>query len=87
MNSVKHYIQVTAGLLGLLLLAVGAAYVHFGPLNTAVALLISAAKAALIILFFMGARGAKPLTRVFIGAGFFWLALLITLTLGDYLSR
>jgi len=87
MNSVKHYVQVTAGLLGLLLLTVGAAYIHFGPFNTAIALLISAAKAGLIILFFMHAREAKPLTRVFICAGFFWLALLITLTLGDLLSR
>jgi cytochrome c oxidase subunit 4 len=87
MNSVKHYALVTAGLLGLLGLTVGAAYVHFGPFNTAIAMLISVSKALLIVVFFMHARQATPLTRVFICAGFFWLGLLITLTLGDYLAQ
>ncbi len=87
MNSVKRYAYVTVGLLGLLLLTIGAAYIHFGPFNTAIAMLISVAKAALIILFFMHLRAAKPLLRVFACAGIFWLALLFALTLADYLSR
>ncbi len=87
MNSVKHYAYVTAGLLGLLLLTIGAAYIHFGPFNTAIAMLISLAKASLIVLFFMHLRTAKPLLRVFACAGFFWLALLFALTLSDYLTR
>ena len=87
MNSVKHYVQVTAALLALLLLTVGMAYVHLGPLNTAVAMLISVAKASCIIWFFMHVRKASPLLRLFVGAGFFWLALLIVLALSDYLTR
>jgi cytochrome c oxidase subunit IV len=87
MSSIKDYLTVTIGLLGLLLLTVGAAYIHFGPLNTAIAMLISSAKASLIILFFMHVRRAKPLLRVFVFAGFLWLTLLFALTLGDYLSR
>ncbi|MEA3212562.1 MAG: cytochrome c oxidase subunit [Chthoniobacter sp.] len=87
MNSIRHYAQVTAALITLLLLTVGAAYLNLGPLNTVVAMLISLAKASLIILFFMHAREAKPLLRVFVCAGFFWLGLLIALALGDYLTR
>ena len=87
MNSVSHYAKVTGGLLALLLLTVAAAYLHFGPLNTAVAMLISVAKASLIVLFFMHMRRADPLLRLFVFAGFFWLGLLLTLTLADFLSR
>ncbi len=87
MNSVKHYALVTAGLLALLLLTVGAAYIPLGPWNTAVAMSISVAKGLLVILFFMHARQATPLTRLFICAGFFWLGLLISLTLSDVLTR
>jgi cytochrome c oxidase subunit 4 len=87
MNSTKHYAQVTGGLLALLLLTVGSAYIHFGPFNTEVAMLISIAKGALIVLFFMHVRQANPLLRLFVCAGFFWLGLLITLALSDFLTR
>jgi cytochrome c oxidase subunit 4 len=87
MNSVKQYVQVTGTLLALLLLTVGAAYVHFGAFNTAIAMLISIAKGSLIILFFMHVRQASPLLRVFVCAGFFWLGLMIVLALSDFLTR
>ena len=87
MNSVKHYAQITGGLLVLLVVTVGAAYIHFGAFNTAIAMLISLAKASLIVLFFMHVRQANPLLRLFVGAGFFWLGLLLALTMADFLSR
>ncbi len=87
MNTLKHYTHVTIGLFVLLGLTVGAAYIHFGPLNTAIAMLISTAKAALIILFFMHVQKANPLLRVFAFAGFFWLLIMLTMTLSDYLTR
>jgi cytochrome c oxidase subunit IV len=87
MNSVKHYAQITMALMVLLLITVGAAYINLGALNTAVAMLISLAKATLIILFFMHVRHVNSLIRLFVLAGFFWLGILLVLTLSDYLTR
>ncbi|HET9792024.1 MAG TPA: cytochrome C oxidase subunit IV family protein [Candidatus Angelobacter sp.] len=44
-------------------------------------------KATLVILYFMHVRYSDRLTMVTVGAGFFWLLILITLSLSDYLSR
>jgi cytochrome c oxidase subunit 4 len=87
MNSIKSYAQVAAALFGLLVLTVGAAYVNLGPFNTVVAMLISLSKAALIVLFFMHVRRADPLIRLFVAAGFFWLGIMLTLALSDFLTR
>ncbi len=74
-------------LLILLAITIAAAYVNLGPLNTPVAMLISVVKGALIILFFMHLRYSKPVMWIFAGAGFFWLGIMFTLALSDYLSR
>ena len=87
MNSIKSYALVTAALFGLLVVTVGAAYVNLGPFNTAFAMLISLAKASLIILLFMHVRRADPLIKLFVAAGFFWLGIMLTLTLSDFLTR
>lgn len=87
MTPVRHYALVCGTLLVLLLLTMGAAYVNLGPFNVAAAMLISLMKAALILLFFMHVRQAGPLLRLFVFIGFFWLALLITLSLSDFLTR
>lgn len=81
------YVKVVLALLGLLALTIGAAYIDLGPLNTAVALAISAAKGALILLFFMDLRRAPGLLRLAAGVGFFWLGILLAHTLSDYLTR
>jgi cytochrome c oxidase subunit IV len=57
------------------------------PLNTVVALAIAIFKATLVILFFMHVKYSSNLTRAAVVAGFFWLAILITLTLSDVLTR
>ncbi|MHA3774127.1 cytochrome C oxidase subunit IV family protein [Verrucomicrobiota bacterium sgz303538] len=87
MSSVKQYTQVTAALLGLLLLTVGAAYIDLGPLNTVVAMSISLAKGALILLFFMHLRYGSGLIRIAALAGIFWLGILFVLALSDFLTR
>lgn len=87
MSSVKQYMQITAALLGLLLLTVGAAYIDLGPLNTVVAMLISLTKGALILLFFMHLRHGSGLIRLAAFAGFFWLGILFVLALSDFLTR
>ncbi len=74
-------------LLILLAITIAAAYVNLGPLNTPVAMLISVAKGALVILFFMHLRYSKPVIWIFAGAGFFWLGIMLVLALSDYMSR
>jgi cytochrome c oxidase subunit 4 len=63
------------------------AFVNLGIFNPVVALTIACIKAVLVILFFMHVRYSSNLTKVTVGAGFFWLLIMITLSLSDYLSR
>jgi len=56
-------------------------------LNVIVALAIAVFKATLVVLYFMHARYSPKRTQLVIIAGLFWLALLLLLTLSDYLSR
>lgn len=83
----KTYFAVFAALMIGTTLTVWAAFFDFGPLNTVIALAIAGIKATLVILFFMHVKYSKPLLWVFIGSGFFWLALLVTLTISDYATR
>jgi cytochrome c oxidase subunit 4 len=83
----RTYVYVLAALLALLVLTVGAAYIHFGAFNTVVAMVISLTKGLLIVLFFMHLKRAEPLIRLFACAGFFWLLLLLALALSDFLTR
>ena len=55
-------------------------------LNTVVALTIAVAKALLVILFFMHVKYSSGLTKIVIVAGFFFLAILVSLTLADELD-
>jgi cytochrome c oxidase subunit 4 len=84
---IRTYIVVWIGLLGLLALTVGAAYVPLGEFNTITAVSIAVIKAVIIALYFMHLRYSPRLTWVFAGAGFFWLLILFTLSLGDYATR
>jgi len=63
------------------------AFIDLGPLNPVIALTIACTKATLVILFFMHVRYSSKLTMVTVAAGFFWLLILITLSLTDYLTR
>ena len=59
----------------------------FHGLNVIVALVIATFKATLVVLYFMHARYSPKRTQLVIVAGLFWLALLLALTLTDYLTR
>ncbi|HEY6331927.1 MAG TPA: cytochrome C oxidase subunit IV family protein [Blastocatellia bacterium] len=83
----KTYVMVFLGLIGLTILTTGVAYIDLGPLNTVAALAIAFSKMLLVILFFMHLRYSGGLVRVVLLAGFFWLALLIGLTMSDYRTR
>jgi cytochrome c oxidase subunit IV len=85
---VKLYLGVFFALLCLTALTTGAAFIDLGAeLNTVVALAIAVAKALLVILFFMHVKYSSGLTKIVIVAGFFFLAILVSLTLADELTR
>ena len=83
----KVYVRTFGSLLLLLALTVSANFINLGPFNVAVALAISVAKAALIILFFMEVRYSPPMVWLFATAGFVWLLLLLIFTQSDYQTR
>jgi cytochrome c oxidase subunit 4 len=76
---------------GTLLLLTGAtiavAFVNLGPLNFPVALGIAVLKATLVVLFFMHLKYSSKLTKMVVGLALFFLGIMFTLTLTDYLSR
>ncbi len=85
--SPKIYVAVFAALLVLTATTTAVASVDLGPWNTVAALAIALIKATLVVLFFMHVKYSPRLTQIVIGGGLFWLAILIVLTLSDFLSR
>jgi cytochrome c oxidase subunit 4 len=86
--SVKGYAAVFAALIGLTVLTTVVAFIDLGgELNSIAAVTIAVCKALLVILYFMHVRYSDRMTWVFVGAGVFWLLILVTLTLSDALTR
>jgi cytochrome c oxidase subunit 4 len=84
----KTYALVFLTLLVLTALTTAIAFVDLGGgWNNVVALTIAVGKALLVILYFMHVRYSDRLTWVFVGAGFFWLLILIGGTMDDVLTR
>jgi len=86
-DSLAIYIVIFVLLMALLVATIAIARFDLGSLNVVAALLIAVAKALLVILFFMHVRHNPRITWAFVAAGFFWLGILVTLTLTDYVSR
>ena len=85
--SVRTYAVVWVSLLILTVTTTGVAFINLGGWNGFVAVSIGIVKALLVILYFMHVRFSQRLTWVFAGAGFFWLAILLGLTMSDTLTR
>jgi cytochrome c oxidase subunit 4 len=83
----RNYVTVFVSLIGLTLLTTAVAFLDLGPFNTVVAMAIAFFKMSLVILYFMHVRHSGGLVRIALVAGFFWLALLIGLTMSDYQTR
>ena len=83
----KTYILVFVSLIFLTGLTTSVAYIDLGVFNTVVALVIAVAKMMLVVLFFMHMKYSSGMTRVVVIAGLFWLAIMISLTLADELTR
>ncbi|MGH7177127.1 MAG: cytochrome C oxidase subunit IV family protein, partial [Tepidisphaeraceae bacterium] len=71
----------------LLVLTVGASFVHLGDWNVVLAMSIAVIKALLVVLFFMHVLQGGRLVWLFAGSAFLWLAILLVLTLNDYMTR
>jgi cytochrome c oxidase subunit IV len=64
-----------------------AAKQDLGMFNAPVALVIATVKAVFVVLFFMHVKDSDRLTKITVAAGIFWLGILLTLTMTDFLSR
>ena len=71
----------------LLAATTGSAFIPLGSANIFISLAIAAAKALVVLLFFMELRASQALVRAFAAAGFFWLLIMIALTAADYAHR
>ena len=85
--SIKTYTFTWLVLLGLTLLTSLIGLIDLGVFNLVAAVLIAAVKASLIATFFMHAFYEAKLVRVVLAGGIIWFLILISLTLGDYLTR
>lgn len=85
--SPKIYYAIFAALAVLTVVTWSVAKLDLGRMNAVVAMTIAVIKATLVVLYFMHVRYSSRLTWVFVGAGFFWLAIMVALTLSDYMTR
>ena len=81
------YYAIFGGLMVLTGVTVAAAFVNLGAFNFPVAISIAITKATLVILFFMHVKYSSRLTKMIVGIAFFFLGILLLLTLTDYGSR
>ncbi len=81
------YLTIFATLMVLTGVTISVAFINLGGLNFPVALTIAVLKATLVVLFFMHLKDSSRLTKLIVGTGVFFLFVLFSLTLTDYLSR
>jgi cytochrome c oxidase subunit IV len=84
---IKTYAIVLIALLVLTATTCAVSFVDMGRMNAVIAVAIAFVKASLVALIFMHLRYSRRLMWVVAAAGLFWLAILISLTMGDYLTR
>ncbi|PYT97038.1 MAG: oxidase [Acidobacteria bacterium] len=85
--SPKIYAVIFLALMVGTFLTVFAAGRDFGRMNVVIALGIATIKATLVILFFMHGKYSSRRTKLVIVSGFFWLAIMLGLTIADYSTR
>ena len=83
----RTYLLIFATLICLTLITIDVAFYNVGWLNIYIALTIATFKATMVVLYFMHVRYSSRLTWLFAIGGLFWMVILLTLTLSDYLTR
>ena len=81
------YYAIFGGLMVLTVVTVAVSRVNLGHFNFPVAIGIAITKATLVILFFMHVKYSSKLTKLFVGTAFFFLFILLSLTMTDFFSR
>jgi cytochrome c oxidase subunit 4 len=84
---VRTYVAVFLVLITLTITTVAVSKIDMGEFNFIIAITIAVIKAVLVILFFMHVKDSSAMTKVIVGAGFFWMAILLVFVLSDYLTR
>lgn len=85
--SLRTYFAIFGILLVMTALTVGVSFIDLGKFNDMIALSIAGFKALLVILYFMHVRYSEKLIWIAVGAGFYWLSILLVITLADYIAR
>ena len=86
-SSIKLYVGIFLTLMVLTAITIVVAYINLGPWNKVVALGIASTKATLVVLYFMHVKYASRMTKLIVVSGFFFLMILLSLTMVDYGSR
>ena len=68
-------------------ITVWAAFQNFGNFNIVIALGIATIKATFVVLYFMHARYSPKRTKLVIICSVFWLAIMLFMTMSDYITR
>ncbi len=89
---VRLYLLIFGALVTLTALTVLASFYDLGGgrlhyANAVVAITIAVSKATLVVLYFMHVRYSNRLIWVFVGAGAFWMVILLVLLMADFLTR
>jgi cytochrome c oxidase subunit IV len=84
---VRVYVSVFLTLIALTVATTLISRVDLGEFNFVVALTIAVIKASLVVWFFMHVNHSSSMTRLFVFAGLFWLAIMLVFVMSDYVSR
>lgn len=84
---IKYYIGVFLLLMVFTIITVLVARLNLGTLNVLVALTVAVIKATAVVLIFMHVWWSSKLTKVIVVSGIFWLIIMLTFTLSDYITR
>jgi len=83
----RVYFAVFAALICLTWVTAWVSTIDLGSLNIYVALSIAVFKASLVVLFFMHVKYGTRLTKMIVGCGLFWLAMLLFIVMADIWTR
>ncbi|HEX4915725.1 MAG TPA: cytochrome C oxidase subunit IV family protein [Vicinamibacterales bacterium] len=86
-SPISLYLTIFFALMILTGVTVAAAYVDLGQFNFAVAMLIAGFKASLVVWYFMHVKYQSHMTKLTVATGLFFLAILLGMSLIDYVSR
>jgi cytochrome c oxidase subunit 4 len=85
--SIRTYTFTFLALLALVLMTTLIGFLNLGPFTMGIAILIATCKAALVVAFFMHGKYESKTVHVIIAAGVVWFLIMVSNTLGDYITR